>query len=162
VFGKKFSSDASLHLPMSHGAGISFRPKPGWMIIIEGSQAAWGDLRIADGAPLPDRSSQGIALGLERVSTRKTGSWFSRLPWRIGYRHTSQPFDWPQGETVASQMITLGTGFRLTEKASRLDVAVMVGRLGDESVNGVEERVVRLLLSFTASERWQRKRQTHY
>jgi len=162
VFGKKFSTDASLHLPASYGAGISLQPKRGWMFIVEGSRMAWGDLRIADGAPLPDRASHGLAIGLERVSTRKTGTWFSRLPLRIGYRHESQPFDWPRGETVHSQMITMGTGFRLTEKAGRMDLALMVGRLGNESINGAEERVVRFLLSFTASERWQRKRQTHY
>jgi len=162
MFGKEFKNDSSLHLPASYGAGLSFHPVPGWMFVIEGSRVSWGDLRIADSSPLPDRLSRGFAVGLEKTSTRRAGTWVSRLPLRIGYRHESQPFDWPEGETVLSQMITLGTGFSLTEKTSRLDLAVAVGRIGDVSKNGVEERVIRLRVSFTASERWQRKRQTHY
>ncbi len=162
ISGKEFRTNSALHLPASIGAGLSVQPRRGWTVAVEGSRTSWGDLRIADGAPLPDRASGRVAVGLERISGRRTGTWLSRLPLRLGYRWESQPFDWPPGEPVISQMFTLGTGFLLKEKSSRLDLALAVGRVGELSKNGAEERVIRVLFTFTASERWQRKRQTHY
>ncbi|MCK4547854.1 MAG: hypothetical protein KAW17_10485 [Candidatus Eisenbacteria sp.] len=162
VFGKEFESKATLRFPTRYGAGFSFHPHPGWTLLMEGRQTRWKNFRIAGESPLPDRTSNRISVGVERVSTRKAGTWMSRIPLRLGYWREPQPLEWPAGEQVVAEMLTFGIGFPLSGESASIDLALEIGRLGTMSTNGAEERIVRLSVGFTASERWHRKRQTKY
>jgi|GEM_PF-3308081 len=162
IFGGDFESTASAHLPALYGAGLCYHPRPGWSLAVEGWRTRWGDFRIADAAPLPDRVTHRVAVGLERAPERKTGSRLARLPLRVGYWSEPAAFDRPDGEKVVTRMVTLGTGFPLVGRGAWLDLAVEVGRVGEGSINGAQEKVVRFSLGLIASEKWHRKRQTRY
>jgi hypothetical protein len=162
VFETEYERKTTLHLPASYGAGLSLTPTPAITLVVEGQHTQWRDFRLAGESVLPSRTSNRISVGFEWASTRRTGSWFSRLPLRVGYWREPEAFDWPAGERVVSQMLTLGTGFPMSGNSAHLDLALEVGRIGNESDNGVAEQIIRLSVGFTASERWQRKRQTRY
>jgi hypothetical protein len=162
TFGTEYSTPSTLRYPASYGGGVSVGLHPGWTLSVEGFHTNWGDVRIGKTAPLPDRTASRVAVGLERVPAHRAGHWFSRLPLRLGYWREPQAFDWPAGERVVYQMFTLGTGFPLRGSATRLDLALEVGRIGSRSDNGAQETITRLVVGFTGSEAWHRKRQTQY
>lgn len=95
------------------------------------------------------------ALGIEHDrALRLLGAW---LPVRLSFNYQQLPFDHPAGERVNKYLFSLGSGFQVYGGRGKIDFAFQIGRAGAIADNGLEDRLVRLYVSLSGSEAWQRR-----
>ena len=97
------------------------------------------------------------ALGVERRGGA-AGSFFTRIPLRLGFYENRWHFEYPAGRPVKSRFVTLGTGFNLPGGPGQIDLSFEIGQIGSAGSNGVDERVLRLAVGLSASEIWSKRR----
>ena len=104
-----------------------------------------------------------VAAGLERRRDNESGSFFSRIPLRIGYYEDRWHIEIPtRGEQVISRFVTFGSGMNLPGGPGSLDLSFEFGRIGSNDSNGIEENVMRVNLSVNLSESWKGREQKKY
>lgn len=103
-----------------------------------------------------------FAIGLERPRGNGKGSFFSRIPLRIGYYEDHWHIEIPRGEPVISRFVTFGSGLKLPGGPGSLDFSFEFGKIGSNDSNGIEENVMRVNLSVNLSEAWRMREEKKY
>jgi hypothetical protein len=99
-----------------------------------------------------------IALGVERRPDKAAGSFFGRIPLRLGFYENRWHLEYPAGHPVNARFITFGSGFDLPGGPGAIDLSFEIGQIGSVGSNGVDERVFRMVLGLSASEPWSKRR----
>ncbi len=150
-------SSASFNLPQAFGVGVSFNFYQRWWL----HSSYWRRSRPEAGifpqfqGMLGDEYMLGV--GLEREG-KSEGSFFSRVPLRVGFYQDRWHFDFPDGEPLYSRFVSLGTGFAMPGGPGRVDLSFEFGQIGSVERNGVGENVFRFSVGVSASEKWSRRR----
>jgi len=97
------------------------------------------------------------AIGVEKRPAG-TGSFFARIPLRLGFYENRWHLEYPAGHPVKSRFVTFGTGFNLPGGPGAIDLSFEVGQIGSAGNNGVDERVFRMAVGLSASEIWSRRK----
>jgi len=103
-----------------------------------------------------------FAIGLERQRGNGEGSFFARIPLRIGYYEDHWHIEIPQGEPVISRFVTFGSGLKLPGGPGSLNFSFEFGKIGSNDSNGIEENVMRVNLSVNLSEAWKMREEKKY
>jgi hypothetical protein len=98
-----------------------------------------------------------VALGVENRGGA-AGSFFMRIPLRLGFYENRWHLEYPAGHPVKSRFVTFGTGFKLPGGPGAIDLSFEIGQIGSVGNNGVDERVFRMSVGLSASETWSRRR----
>lgn len=98
-----------------------------------------------------------VALGVEKRPSG-TGSFFTRIPLRLGFYENRWHLEYPAGNPVKSRFITFGSGFDLPGGPGKVDLSFEIGKIGSIGDNGVDERVFRMAIGLSASETWSRRK----
>jgi hypothetical protein len=98
-----------------------------------------------------------VAVGIEKRPAG-TGSFFSRIPLRLGFYENRWHLEYPAGHPLKSRFVTFGTGFNLPGGPGAIDLSFELGQIGSVGNNGVDERVFRMAFGLSASEAWSRRK----
>jgi len=98
-----------------------------------------------------------VAFGIERLRMQ-SGTFFTRIPLRIGFYENRWHLEYPEGRPVNSRFVTFGTGFSLPGGPGAIDLSFEIGQIGSISANGLDERVFRFALGLSASEAWSKRK----
>jgi hypothetical protein len=144
-----------LSLPPVWGVGLHGVLPKGWLAAAEYSMEEWGRMTV-NGAAAPHLSDAGrLAVGVEWLpGMLPTDGFFKRVSYRAGFWTGRFYMRGADGSPVREIMGTLGAGVPFGSAASRLDVAVGIGKRGSLSENGFEETVARISVSATLAEKW--------
>lgn len=152
------ASEYDFSLPAAFGAGAAFGATERWWV----SAYFW-----QRSAPEPDGFPQLagsigderlISFGVER-RRQSAGSFFSRIPIRLGFYEDRWHLERPEGRPVKSRFFTLGSGFALPGGPGMVDITFELGQIGSVSGNGLDERVFRIGLGISASEAWSKRKE---
>ncbi len=100
-----------------------------------------------------------VAFGVEKRPGRE-GSFFTRIPLRLGFYENRWHLEYPAGNPVKSRFVTFGSGFDLPGGPGKMDLSFEIGQIGSIGANGVDERVFRMAVGLSASETWSRRKTT--
>jgi hypothetical protein len=98
-----------------------------------------------------------VAFGVEKRPGR-AGSFFTRIPLRLGFYENRWHLEYPAGSPVKSRFVTFGSGFDLPGGPGKMDLSFEIGQIGSIGDNGVDERVFRMAVGLSASEIWSRRK----
>jgi hypothetical protein len=98
-----------------------------------------------------------LAFGVER-RPGQAGSFFMRIPLRLGFYENRWHLEYPAGKPVNSRFVTFGTGFDLPGGPGKIDLSFEFGKIGSIGANGVDERVFRMVIGLSASEAWSKRK----
>jgi hypothetical protein len=98
-----------------------------------------------------------LSFGIER-RREESGSFFTRIPLRVGFFEDRWHLEYPEGRPVKSRFVTFGTGFGLPGGPGAVDVSFEIGQIGSVGANGLSERVFRFALGLSASEAWSKRK----
>ncbi|MCK4538691.1 MAG: hypothetical protein KAV42_07845 [Candidatus Krumholzibacteria bacterium] len=102
-----------------------------------------------------------ISFGIERRAGSDGGK-LSGMPLRFGYYENRWHLEFPAGQQVVSRFFTLGSGFGMPGGPGGIDFTVEVGKIGSVADNGIDEKVLRLGLSMSLSEKWSRRKEDRH
>jgi hypothetical protein len=152
---RKFTRDD--RRPARWGVGAELQLPASWRAAVDYEGEDWSQYRgrsfeDENGIPVSLRDERRWSFGLERLQQgRRRGSW--DRPWRFG----GYLREWNYalaGEPVEEWGLSLGTSIEFRVRASRADLALGYGRIGDLERNGVSEGIFRLQISVTGGEKW--------
>jgi len=154
-------SGGQLTVPSGFAAGVSAPLGARYRAVAQYRRANWS--RSSLQSDLVDfRAQQRFSLGLERKRSSEEGaSFWGRLPLRVGGYILQWPDLLPRagasdvsGGTAAvdERALTLGAGLVTKDNGGGLDVSLELGSRGNKSDLGVNERFVRLGISFLLSD----------
>ncbi len=149
------SYTSSMKLPARVSLGATWRIRDRFVLLASG---AWSDFTKSEGTggPAGDlRSQQSVCVGAEYLRGFRMGG--ARLPIRLGYNYQRMPFEFPSGEIVAKHLVSIGTGITIKNGQGKLDIAIVVGKDGSMTANGLEDRLFRFYLGVSGGEEWKRK-----
>jgi hypothetical protein len=145
----------SLRLPAFWSAGVRYETPKGLSLGTEYSEEAWNDLTINGGAVARLQKRSRISAGAELMRGQlPTDGYFKRTAFRLGFYSERFYIEDSRGHSIREVMATLGFGFPLVTSASRVDVALGIGRRGSIKDNGLSESCIRVNISATIGEKW--------
>jgi hypothetical protein len=140
--------------PAAYGLGLSWTiAKTQWAL--DYYVQDWSRYRV-DGKERDDfRAYRRIGGGLEWLrSNRSTDSYGRRVAWRFGLYYAQLPFANTAGEAVSEKFITTGMSLPFQMNNGRIDMALEIGRRGDQSLFPFQENIYRFSVSVVGGERW--------
>lgn len=138
--------------------GLSFSKYPHhWMAAIDASYADYTQYRDLEGKNRYDANNWKVAGGFEITPDRTSLSQFlKRVTYRTGVSLENYPF-LVNGNMVRDFGITFGLSLPVN-RISSLDLALKVGKKGDQRLNGIEENYLKLYFGITFNDQWFIKR----
>jgi hypothetical protein len=143
--------------PARWGVGAEVQLPALWRVAVDYEGEDWSQYRgrsfeDENGLPTSLRDERRWSFGLERRQQGRRRSGWDR-PWRFGgyLREWNYALG---GHPVEEWGLSLGTSIEFRVRASRADIAVGYGRIGDLDRNGVTEGIFRLQFSVTGGEKW--------
>ncbi len=147
-------------LPSRANAGLTWQMTRSLKVL---ASAAWSDFRNFKGLAFPqDRLNpeRSYSIGIEYI--RGAGEQSNGFPIRFGFNYQQLPFGYPNKESVDKYLFGLGTGINIKGGKGKVDLGLLVGRVGSIDKNGIEDRLIRVYLGICGSEEWRRKRGRTY
>jgi hypothetical protein len=142
----------SLRLPAETGVGATVSLRPGLLLGAEIAYAAWGSAEVDGVRPAGFMDVTRIGAGLEWVRDKSPrGRYFRRIPLRLGYYRQPWHFRDSDGNRIAEEFVSAGSGLPFIRDNGMIDAAIELGRRGDLGTNGLEEKIVRFTISVTYS-----------
>jgi len=136
-------------VPLSYGAGASFRPAAQWLVAADFMTQLWSHSPVAGNA----RNSELFGVGIERLPSRESGaSWTDKISYRLGFYHHATYYQ-VNGTPINEWAITAGFGVPISGD-NRLNTAIEYGGRGETSNNLIKERIIRVSLSLLLGETW--------
>ncbi len=151
---------ATLTLPARVSAGVTWQMGNEFLFL---ASAAWRDFADFEGAgDLPGdlQVEESYSLGAEFLRGFRVRG--KRLPLRAGFNYQRLPVVFPEGERVNKYLVSLGTGISIKGGKGKLDLALVFGKDGSITTNGIEDRLFRIFLGISGGEAWKRKGEEHY
>jgi hypothetical protein len=144
-----------LSLPAFWGVGIHGVLPKGFLAAAEYAMEEWSRMTV-NGESAPHLTDAGrLAFGVEWLpGLLPTDGYFKRVSYRAGFSAGRFYMLDAKGGSVREITGTLGFGLPLGTAASRMDVAIAIGKRGGLSGNGFEESFARFSVSATLAEKW--------
>jgi long-subunit fatty acid transport protein len=146
---------STMRLPAQASAGVT------WVVsesfLIAGSYA-YSDFSEFVGLNFPSERlgpETSLAVGLE--FTKGISLRGARLPVRLGFNYQEYPYEHPEGETLNKWLFSIGTGLKIRGGKGKMDLALQFGQTGSIDPNLIEDRLVRIYVGLSGSEKWSRK-----
>jgi hypothetical protein len=98
-----------------------------------------------------------VSFGVERRGSAEGHRW-ARIPLRLGYYEDRWHVEIPDGNRVVSRFFSVGSGFGMPGGPGGLDVTLEFGKIGSVSDNAIDEKVFRVGIGMSLSEKWTKRR----
>ena len=144
-------ADNSLfEIPARISGGGTFKFGEKYKIAAEVQYEMWQDTAQYDKNVL----KIGAGLGYDPLSGY--GTWYERIPLRIGGYLRELPFE-KNNEKIMEQALTLGTSILLKSANNKIDLAVQYLRRGSVDLNGIEDSSLMLTIGITGFDIFQKQ-----
>jgi hypothetical protein len=159
-FALMATEQRTLAYPPQFGFGMSYRHGEKLLGQADVLITRWSDFEIDGQTASGYKDVVRVALGGEyRASRNASGSYFSRIPLRLGYAFEPWYLKTADGKDITGHFVTLGIGLPFGRQGAKLDASLEIGLRGDVSSIGAEEKIVRGTVSLWGFEPWfQRKK----
>jgi hypothetical protein len=149
------SYSGSVFLPPRVNAGVTWQIRRSLTVL---ASAAFSDFKDFRGFAFPQdrlKTERSYSVGLEYI--RGAGENKHGIPIRLGFNYQQLPFGHPNEELVNKVTFGLGSGIYIKGGKGKVDLGLVVGRVGSIDKNGIEDRLIRLYVGVSGSELWKRK-----
>jgi hypothetical protein len=154
------SYSATLTLPARVSAGLTWQLGNKFMFLASAARRDFADFQGLGFLAGTLQAEESYSIGAEYL--RGVSVLGKRLPIRAGFNYQRFPMEYPQGERVSKYLVSLGTGIPIRGSKGKVDLALVFGKDGSISANGIEDRLFRVYLGITGGEAWKRKGEEHY
>lgn len=80
------------------------------------------------------------------------------MPLRLGYYEDRWHVEIPDGSRVVSRFFSVGSGFGMPGGPGGIDVTLEFGKIGSVSDNAIDEKVFRVGIGMSLTEKWTKRR----
>jgi hypothetical protein len=144
-------------IPSKLAVGISFSKGYKWTVALDASYANYSQYRDLVGKNPYQGNAWSVAAGYEITpDVASLGSYLKRMTYRTGVSIENSPY-LANGNAVKDFGITFGLSLPVS-RISSLDLALKVGKRGDQALNLVEENYLKLYFGMTFNDQWFIKR----
>jgi long-subunit fatty acid transport protein len=147
--------EGSLTYPGSWGVGVNWKIGRSLRMGMDYLQTDWSQSAINE-LPIPQTmKTTRLAAGAEiQYPAVENTAFLKKIVYRFGFNYEPYLLEDPDGNTIKSWWGSIGFGIPVVGSYTRVDIALMLGRRGSISRNGLSETLFRLSLSLTGGERW--------
>jgi hypothetical protein len=144
-------------IPSKVSLGFSFSKLFKWTFAVDGTYSNYTQYRGLDGQNPYAGTAWSVAAGYEITpDIGSLGSYLKRMTYRTGVSLENSPY-LANGNAVKDFGITFGLSLPVS-RVSSLDLALKLGKRGDQTLNGVEESYLKLYFGMTFNDQWFIKR----
>jgi len=154
---RKENGDIDFNLPSKFGGGLGLHYKDKFIVGFDYVRENWSDVSVDDKAKIflgegEFKNNETYALGFEYIPNKRSlRSYFDVVSYRLGV-HYADSYLKIDGESVDDYGISLGLGFPLRRSTMYVNVALDLGRRGNNTI--VEEDYAKLSVSFSIFSKW--------
>jgi len=145
-----------LLIPQNIGGGIMICKGEQFLLGVDYMTQNWSDYTSFENRDSLKNSSQ-LSIGGQFIpknpNTIGKTSYFNRINYRLGYRY-SKTYLQLHNNQLTEQAICIGFGFPLKRTKSTINLGVEYGTRGSTEQNLIEERFIKVSLSFGIKEWW--------
>ncbi|MCX6141767.1 MAG: hypothetical protein NTZ35_00965, partial [Ignavibacteriales bacterium] len=139
-------------LPVSFGFGLSYLVANRYVITGDASFMQWQNAQFFGSTNPQMRNSSRFGIGFEAMPLRETESFLQRIAYRAGIYYNSTNY-LINGTGINEIFLTGGFGIPIGPD-TRLNIGLQAGTRGTTTNNLQRDTILRLSLSFSASEIW--------
>ncbi len=141
--------------PPFWGIGSAVQLGGGWTAVVDYLAQDWSGWKWMGRTAAGAGRWYHLSLGVQRTPTAGAfASFWKKVVTRAGLYQRAWAFSPVEEKRLMERALTFGAGFPLPENRGRVDVALEIGRRGDKNVFPLEERFIRIILTFVAGEKW--------
>lgn len=156
--GPTFEETAKMTLPSALGLGCTVHARPGLLVSVDWGVRRWADARLdvsGPAAPNPrffgtsDSRHWGVGLRYSPRSEQPKDPILQRAVYRLGFSEREESVTDADGDGIPEWALSAGLGLPMQVDRGYLDLALEVGKRGDEDTIGLAETFVRLGVGVT-------------
>ena len=144
IFDSEELGTGTYELPAHAALGVAWRFKEVWKTTFDAHYETWEDTSTyADGV-----NTWKLGLGFSYDPLWGYGSWYERIPWRVGVSHRLLPFK-VSGSDVTETKLTCGISAPLKNPGDQIQFAVQYIMRGNQDNNGIEDNTLLFCIGAT-------------
>ncbi|MBN2102542.1 hypothetical protein JW835_00710 [bacterium] len=144
-----------IDIPASIGFGLGWRINNRLRLGSDMIYTDWKSMKINDHTSDNTQSVMQYAFGFEyHASHNPYASLFKKCVYRAGFSYHPLYIKNETNDSIHEWWVTTGISIPIWNNSSRANIAIGYGQRGSQDANGLSEKLLRIILSLDAGEKW--------